>query len=117
MRISDWSSDVCSSDLQDGLTDMATIELSAPKLMENVTLRVRFVNVLRARIWVATRIIMLAGLVAGCNIEIEASEGRSEEHTSELQSLMRISYAVFCLKKKKPHKTCTLTQRTTHTNI
>src|SRR3546814_3147043 len=31
--------------------------------------------------------------------------GRSEEHTSELQSLMRISYAVFCLKKKKPHNT------------
>src|SRR3546814_3872009 len=31
-------------------------------------------------------------------------EGRSEEHTSELQSLMRISYAVFCLKKKKTHK-------------
>src|SRR3546814_6439215 len=30
---------------------------------------------------------------------------RSEEHTSELQSLMRISYAVFCLKKKKIHKT------------
>src|SRR3546814_5568154 len=30
---------------------------------------------------------------------------RSEEHTSELQSLMRISYAVFCLKKKKPHYT------------
>src|SRR3546814_4901505 len=30
------------------------------------------------------------------------SIGRSEEHTSELQSLMRISYAVFCLKKKKP---------------
>src|SRR3546814_7706671 len=29
---------------------------------------------------------------------------RSEEHTSELQSLMRISYAVFCLKKKKTHK-------------
>src|SRR3546814_9970562 len=29
--------------------------------------------------------------------------GRSEEHTSELQSLMRISYAVFCLKKKKPY--------------
>src|SRR3546814_5777323 len=33
---------------------------------------------------------------AGCG-----AEGRSEEHTSELQSLMRISYAVFCLKKKK----------------
>src|SRR3546814_5469260 len=33
--------------------------------------------------------------------EMLASYGRSEEHTSELQSLMRISYAVFCLKKKK----------------
>src|SRR3546814_9818226 len=32
------------------------------------------------------------------------SQGRSEEHTSELQSLMRISYAVFCLKKKKKSK-------------
>src|SRR3546814_6603706 len=39
----------------------------------------------------------------GTLIEILVSEGddRSEEHTSELQSLMRISYAVFCLKKKK----------------
>src|SRR3546814_2565060 len=34
--------------------------------------------------------------------------GRSEEHTSELQSLMRISYAVFCLKKKKHEKTITI---------
>src|SRR3546814_1155937 len=34
-------------------------------------------------------------------IGIEVEIGRSEEHTSELQSLMRISYAVFCLKKKK----------------
>src|SRR3546814_2743151 len=33
--------------------------------------------------------------------EVETSFGRSEEHTSELQSLMRISYAVFCLKKKR----------------
>src|SRR3546814_2083447 len=36
-------------------------------------------------------------------------EGRSEEHTSELQSLMRISYAVFCLKKKKKPKASTIT--------
>src|SRR3546814_6293938 len=35
---------------------------------------------------------------------------RSEEHTSELQSLMRISYAVFCLKKKKAHKHTTITE-------
>src|SRR3546814_10038120 len=49
--------------------------------------------------------------------------GRSEEHTSELQSLMRISYAVFCLKKKKPiiqytmslqHKTHTATNTIQH---
>src|SRR3546814_6810282 len=36
--------------------------------------------------------------------ELLAHEHRSEEHTSELQSLMRISYAVFCLKKKKQDK-------------
>src|SRR3546814_2608554 len=43
------------------------------------------------------------------------SRGRSEEHTSELQSLMRISYAVFCLKKKKKHEYITLTTIHTHT--
>src|SRR3546814_3720283 len=36
--------------------------------------------------------------------EIQVETGKSEEHTSELQSLMRISYAVFCLKKKKKQK-------------
>src|SRR3546814_2708515 len=36
---------------------------------------------------------------------------RSEEHTSELQSLMRISYAVFCFKKKKTHRTATKSQK------
>src|SRR3546814_3991622 len=43
-----------------------------------------------------------------------ASPRRSEEHTSELQSLMRISYAVFCLKKKK--KKTTIKQETTKRN-
>src|SRR3546814_2221712 len=42
-------------------------------------------------------------------------EDRSEEHTSELQSLMRISYAVFCLKKKKRHKN-KINNKHTHTN-
>src|SRR3546814_8929583 len=45
-------------------------------------------------------------LVDAGNLKMEqepAPAGRSEEHTSELQSLMRISYAVFCLKKKKNH--------------
>src|SRR3546814_7099436 len=41
-----------------------------------------------------------------CCVVFEPEMGRrSEEHTSELQSLMRISYAVFCLQKKKRHKT------------
>src|SRR3546814_7949789 len=41
--------------------------------------------------------------------------GRSEEHTSELQSLMRISYAVFCLKKKTPQTTRSQTNQLPHT--
>src|SRR3546814_10751241 len=40
-------------------------------------------------------------LALDLQIFLEIAEARSEEHTSELQSLMRISYAVFCLKKKK----------------
>src|SRR3546814_3182006 len=40
-----------------------------------------------------------------CDLLIALGKARSEEHTSELQSLMRISYAVFCLNKKKPHST------------
>src|SRR3546814_2613207 len=39
---------------------------------------------------------------------VEGGKARSEEHTSELQSLMRISYAVFCLKKKKKQNTDTI---------
>src|SRR3546814_10104941 len=42
------------------------------------------------------------------------SPRRSEEHTSELQSLMRISYAVFCLKKKKIHKSTPQCEHNTH---
>src|SRR3546814_18384662 len=46
---------------------------------------------------------------------VGAPAHRSEEHTSELQSLMRISYAVFCLKKKKNHQICTThTTKTEH---
>src|SRR3546814_7710060 len=108
MRISDWSSDVCSSDLSiEGETELKPQDIVVPGdpssaafpmvaallvpgshiVIENVGLN-------------ATR----AGLIEllrdmGGNIEI--TNARSEEHTSELQSLMRISYAVFCLKKKK----------------
>src|SRR3546814_2377668 len=52
--------------------------------------------------------LLAAILSVGAAVVLELVEPRSEEHTSELQSLMRISYAVFCLKKKthtKPHNT------------
>src|SRR3546814_7558595 len=48
--------------------------------------------------WIVAFMAVLVGVVAMLWF---AQPGRSEEHTSELQSLMRISYAVFCLKKKK----------------
>src|SRR3546814_3177574 len=49
----------------------------------------------------------------GCNKMTCSCGHRSEEHTSELQSLMRISYAVFCLKKKK-HQHITIKHKSTH---
>src|SRR3546814_3083931 len=50
---------------------------------------------LQAKLLTTVDVLSRGRLVIGCGV------GRSEEHTSELQSLMRISYAVFCLKKKK----------------
>src|SRR3546814_5798750 len=47
--------------------------------------------------------VLHAACVQGRPPNLRGDAGRSEEHTSELQSLMRISYAVFCLKKKKKH--------------
>src|SRR3546814_5912189 len=62
------------------------------------------------------RLALLAKILAPLGLSVEDWDGeaallvdRSEEHTSELQSLMRISYAVFCLKKKS-----TITQRAQH---
>src|SRR3546814_449468 len=51
---------------------------------------------------------------AGLKVRIVEARDRSEEHTSELQSLMRISYAVFCLTKKKENKNTCTTQCTKH---
>src|SRR3546814_10302302 len=98
MRISDWSSDVCSSDL-----------LSALKLTE-LGDAVACVHAGRHRVAKAC-LECQAGRAEHrhtrhrfdpCrdNNVLRAGHDRSEEHTSELQSLMRISYAVFCLKKK-----------------
>src|SRR3546814_6059415 len=49
----------------------------------------------------AVAVCFLIGLIATLLMTPQYTASRSEEHTSELQSLMRISYAVFCLKKKK----------------
>src|SRR3546814_5751460 len=96
MRISDWSSDVCSSDLQ-------TVERRLCAQFLTIWLFVVCNQHSRRKEAVADAI-TLAGpchpiiddVGAGCPGRTDL---RSEEHTSELQSLMRISYAVFCLKK------------------
>src|SRR3546814_5180198 len=111
MRISDWSSDVCSSDLvQDlvlnacgdrngyrGFVDgfgqalsaniQGNLDRGAFLLQENLGRVGHF----QRQIFDVSALQAEARVLAGL---------RSEEHTSELQSLMRISYAVFCLKKK-----------------
>src|SRR3546814_9443595 len=56
------------------------------------------------------------GRVAGDDGDSRRPAQRSEEHTSELQSLMRISYAVFCLKKKKTHTHTYINIKTTRSN-
>src|SRR3546814_6191765 len=119
MRISDWSSDVCSSDLLEGF-----LGDGAHRLHVAVELQVQH----RANVERANRSVGVPGAVGavlaedlgeaagvlgevrklhravldeGHRFALRLHRHRSEEHTSELQSLMRISYAVFCLKKKK----------------
>src|SRR3546814_971530 len=115
MRISDWSSDVCSSDLlrfaRSAEGGSGRVGLLDPRAFEQRALDHRhdqldLVGVgLEAR-GEAQRVLaavdhaqalLAQPFLAGTG----AVALRSEEHTSELQSLMRISYAVFCLKKKK----------------
>src|SRR3546814_4784619 len=98
MRISDWSSDVCSSDLfeqrsewqrawaeyhtgQSAIDYVRTAGTGVDTLLLNAGQAGR-----RGRVW--------------WRVILDQYGARSEEHTSELQSLMRISYAVFCLKKQ-----------------
>src|SRR3546814_5733718 len=98
MRISDWSSDVCSSDL---LGDFLAQVVLGGLLHLLQDARGDF---LRGQLLaVAGRDPGIAVVVLGDLVGDQADvllDFRSEEHTSELQSLMRISYAVFCLKKK-----------------
>src|SRR3546814_8672092 len=109
MRISDWSSDVCSSDLESRsgtlLSGNEKIETAARKGQVRLLLHASDAGEDgRKKLAQAWRV--------GEDDEGSGREGlvlpvdrgtlsmRSEEHTSELQSLMRISYAVFCLQKK-----------------
>src|SRR3546814_2377366 len=121
MRISDWSSDVCSSDLscwfQQSLNELG----ASPRLKVDCKIGPRSVAALRPELCVAMLDKMDARQTAEYqrlvrvnpklkvfyrgwinkrvgNVDRKKCSTRSEEHTSELQSLMRISYAVFCLK-------------------
>src|SRR3546814_9946399 len=104
MRISDWSSDVCSSDLFG--EDIATGDM--PPLFviggsgeaELVNYRVQGRYMIVDRLFERGELRLGAGKQARVVRIKREMPRRSEEHTSELQSLMRISYAVFCLKKK-----------------
>src|SRR3546814_4021502 len=93
MRISDWSSDVCSSDLR-----LLKGEARHGWRSEDDELR-------RPRPWPLPHRLdvgsehLLGGGDHRRQCRRDGRGHRSEEHTSELQSLMRISYAVFCLKK------------------
>src|SRR3546814_1658693 len=99
MRISDWSSDVCSSDL--AKDDVIHLE---ERLHERLKRPFQMAHV-DAAVDHQPFHLMEHRRVGGVGIRTIGAAGRSEEHTSELQSLMRISYAVFCLKKKKNENT------------
>src|SRR3546814_6380419 len=100
MRISDWSSDVCSSDLgQEVAGPDATAELN--QMRERYRLAVDGLPPRTKEVYLLHRVEELGYRQIAEQLSISIRTVRSEEHTSELQSLMRISYAVFCLKKKK----------------
>src|SRR3546814_8755014 len=131
MRISDWSSDGCSSDLraerrltQGGAAPRPPLRGHLPPGHHRQGPQPRHCVVLDPRQRVARGQGRLRGLARSAELRregpAEARPGglaggypflrmiasRSEEHTSELQSLMRISYAVFCLKKKTKPQEC-----------
>src|SRR3546814_9630815 len=110
MRISDWSSDVCSSDLLARLERLdhrdrgigGDGEVDADVRADRRDQHVGDADDIALQ--VEPRTARIAAVDRGIGLDIAvigaAAEVRSEEHTSELQSLMRISDAVFCLKKK-----------------
>src|SRR3546814_1337995 len=112
MRISDWSSDVCSSyleiDVEDNIPVGVGQRLEGLVLLAGDAARIVHEDIYAARL-AGDRLDPACRCHAVAKIDRRAADihgderlktCRSEEHTSELQSLMRISYAVFCLKKK-----------------
>src|SRR3546814_4035401 len=105
MRISDWSSDVCSSDLIVGdIEDEHDVEedsyirpLPSGDFLVKALTPIDSFNEYFGSAFPDDEFDTVAGLV------MSTFGHRSEEHTSELQSLMRISYAVCCLKKQNSH--------------
>src|SRR3546814_3096259 len=118
MRISDWSSDVCSSDLGGRLAAHGVARAARQQVGQRRDPRQHRTHRARAQLHRRQECLEPAfaahpharfALFRGSDprriddqplLPVDAGV-RSEEHTSELQSLMRISYAVFCLKKKK----------------
>src|SRR3546814_1626582 len=110
MRISDWSSDVCSSDLPirapfrlltARCRHILFTQPAESSLRSNDDRIVHRPEELVLYTFELRRDLDLAAELLGALVMGETKrDRRSEEHTSELQSLMRISYAVFCLKKK-----------------
>src|SRR3546814_8871217 len=112
MRISDWSSDVCSSDLvvpagAGTIGYLQTIARHSRRLAAicNGAFILAQAGLLAGRRatthWASARLLRERFPAVQVDEDrIFIADGRSEEHTSELQSLMRISYAVCCLKQK-----------------
>src|SRR3546814_3262032 len=110
MRISDWSSDVCSSDLTK-FNQVRPLKRGGGRRYyrpEDVALLQRIRELLYREGYTIKGVQKLlrdgAVRMPTAGETARAAQSRSEEHTSELQSLMRRSYAVFCLKKKKQTK-------------
>src|SRR3546814_2201711 len=100
MRISDWSSDVCSSDLAFIAVGRQHDDLRIPALGQDKrqcrkAALARHFDVQHDNIDLMTR--QIGHRVSGVGKLLAYFKPRSEEHTSELQSLMRLSYAFFCL--------------------
>src|SRR3546814_7942544 len=108
MRISDWSSDVCSSDLVgDGAFEIGfhrVVVLFDGELDELFAIFGGLVGEVGGD-FLIEEFRAKAFVLPDDRTLVDEVDERSEEHTSELQSLMRIPYAVFCLKKnKKKHE-------------